>query len=255
MIALRLTMSYVGTRFAGWQRQRRGETVQGHLEAGLETVLGQAVSFVGAGRTDAGVHARAQVAHVHVPAEAPVGDLRRALNALIPQDIRVERLTRTRADFHARHDASGKWYRYRLAAVRKPSPFVLPFVGRLTGGVPDVEMMRRAAARLTGRRDYSCFCGAGSAIRDGRRRVERLAVTRRGEEFIFDVEGDGFLRHQVRNMVGTLVECGQGKRKPVAMSALLASRDRRRAGPTAPASGLCLMAVRYGRGRNARERA
>ena len=243
-----MRLAYVGTPFTGWQRQRQNDTIQGRLEDALRTVIGETVHVVGAGRTDAGVHALGQVAHVVLPDAARLEGLAIALNSLIPREIRVETLGRTRDSFHARHDAAGKIYRYRLSVVRKPSPFDAPFVGRLTGAVPDVEIMCRAARRLLGRHDFSCFCGTGSAVRDGHRRLVRLEVARRREEVIFSVEGDGFLRHQVRNMVGTLIEVGQGRRAPDSMRALLRSRDRRQAGPTAPASGLCLVRVRYARG-------
>ena len=238
-------VSYVGTRFAGWQIQRRGDTVQGRIQAALAQVLGFSASIVGAGRTDAGVHALGQVAHFRLDAPVATERLRTAVNSLIPGEIRVDTLTRSRAGFHARHDARAKLYRYRLSRVRKPSPLVRPFVGQVTGPAPAVEMMRRAAPHLTGTHDFSCFCGSGSAIRDGCRTVARLTVACRGEEIIFEVEGDGFLRHQVRNMIGTLIEVGRGKRRHDSLSALLRSRDRRRAGPTAPASGLCLVRVRY----------
>lgn len=243
----RMRVSYLGTAFAGWQRQRSGDTIQGHLETALQAVVGQPVSVIGAGRTDAGVHAYGQVAHVVLPSATRTEHLATALNSLIPREIRVEALTRARDDFHARHDAASKVYRYRLSLARKASPFVAPLLGRLTGAPPDVEMMRRAAHDLTGSHDFSCFCGSGSAVRAHHRRILRFDLAPRREEILFEVEGDGFLRHQVRNMVGTLIEVGQGRRAPDSMPALLRSKNRRLAGPTAPASGLCLVRVRYGR--------
>jgi tRNA pseudouridine38-40 synthase len=247
MPTYRLTVSYLGTPFAGWQVQRGKDTVQGRLQAALRTVLGEETAVIGAGRTDAGVHARAQVAHVRTPQSCPASRLRVALNSLLPQEIRLEKVTRSRDSFHARHDAAGKHYRYLLHVGRKPSPFEAGLVGRVTGPPPDLESMRRAASYLVGEHDFSAFCGAGTAIRDRRRRVTRLDLWRRGDTIGFEVEGNGFLRHQVRNMVGTLVEVGQGRRAPGSMRRLLASRDRRQAGATAPAAGLCLMQVRYRR--------
>jgi tRNA pseudouridine38-40 synthase len=249
-----MTLAYLGTPFAGWQVQRGKETVQGLVEAALGQALGETVAVVGAGRTDAGVHARAQVAHFRTGRPVAARRLLTSLNSLLPKEIRIERLARAARSFHARHDAVGKHYRYRLHVGRKPSPFEAEMVGRLTGKVPELEPMHRAARRLVGENDYSAFCGAGTAVRTRRREVFRLDLWRRGATLGFDVEGNGFLRHQVRNMVGTLVEVGQGKRSPESMRALLRSRDRRQAGPTAPAAGLCLMSVRYppageGRGR------
>jgi tRNA pseudouridine38-40 synthase len=180
-----------------------------------------------------------------VPVEPTPKRLLISLNSLLPKEIRIEKLARAVPGFHARHDAVAKHYRYRLHVGRKPSPFEAEMVARLTGAVPELEPMRQAAGRLVGENDYSAFCGAGTAVRSRRRRVLRLDLWLRGATLGFDVEGNGFLRHQVRNMVGTLVEVGQGKRPPESMRALLRSRDRRQAGPTAPAAGLCLMSVRY----------
>lgn len=244
-ITLRMTVAYVGTPFSGWQIQPNGDTVQERLETALARLLRRPTPVTGAGRTDAGVHARGQVAHFPAAGAADVGDLRRALNALLPKEIRVETLTRARPGFHARKDARGKHYRYLLLVARKASPFMAPFVGRLAGGSLDLARMGDAGRRLLGEHDFAAFCGAGSAVRTTRRRLTRLEIVRRGDTIIFDMEGDGFLRHQIRNMVGTLVEVGQGKRTPGSMAALLRTRDRRQAGATAPAAGLCLMKVHY----------
>jgi tRNA pseudouridine38-40 synthase len=249
-----VSVSYVGTPFSGWQVQRGRETVQGLLQAALATALGEESAVVGAGRTDAGVHARAQVAHFRTARPVDPKRMVVSLNSLLPKEIRIERLTRAAAGFHARHDAVAKHYRYRLHTGRKPSPFEADLVGRLTGPVPELEPMRSAARRLVGENDYSAFCGTGTAVRHRRRTIYRLDLWRRGDTLGFDLEGDGFLRHQVRNMVGTLIEVGQGKRSPGSMTALLRSRDRRQAGPTAPASGLCLMGVRYRRAAQGRGR-
>ncbi|MFQ5670213.1 MAG: tRNA pseudouridine(38-40) synthase TruA [Acidobacteriota bacterium] len=253
----RLLISYIGTAFAGWQVQRHRDTVQGCLEEALGTILGEPVGVVGAGRTDAGVHARGQVAHFRTGQRMDPDSLRRALNSLLPREIQVRRLTWARPGFHARHDAVGKLYRYWLHVGGKPPPFTAPFVARIPGRAPEPDSMRQAARYLLGRHDFSAFCGSGAAVRDFHRTVRALEVTRNGDTIGFHVEGDGFLRHQVRNMIGTLVQVGQGKRSPCSVAEVLKSGDRREAGPTAPASGLCLLRVRYPRyvkkGREARE--
>ena len=245
-ITLRMTVAYVGTPFCGWQIQPNGDTIQERLETALARLLRQPTAVTGAGRTDAGVHARGQVAHFEAPRGRVVDDLRRALNSLLPKEIRVEKLTRARPGFHARNDATGKHYRYLLLAARKASPFMAPFVARMPGGPLELARMREAGRQLLGEHDFAAFCGAGSAVRSTCRRLTRLEIVRRGDTIIFDMEGNGFLRHQIRNMVGTLVEVGQGKRAPLSMTALLRTRDRQQAGATAPASGLCLMQVHYG---------
>lgn len=242
----RLTVSYVGTAFSGWQIQPNGDTIQARLEAALSRILDCPTRVAGAGRTDAGVHARAQVAHFQGTPSQPPETLLLRLNALLPQEIRVERLTRARPGFHARKDARGKHYRYQLLTVRKASPFQAPFVASFPGAIPDMERLREGAAMLVGRHDFAAFCGSGSAVKTTVRTITRLDLARRGDTIRFDVEGDGFLRHQVRNMVGTLIEVGQGKRTPASLRSLLRSRDRRQAGATAPAAGLSLMKVHYG---------
>jgi tRNA pseudouridine38-40 synthase len=241
-----MTVSYVGTPFRGWQVQRQGDTIQERLETALSRILSCPTRVTGAGRTDAGVHARGQVAHFQATMGRPVELLRGALNSLLPQEIRVERLSRARPGFHARKDARGKHYRYQLLTVKKASPFLAPYVSRCPGAVPEVERMLKGAAVLLGHHDFAAFCGAGSAVKTTGRTITRLDLRRRGDTILFDVEGDGFLRHQVRNIVGTLIELGQGKRTPASLRALLRSRDRRQAGATAPAAGLCLMKVHYG---------
>ena len=242
----RMTVSYVGTGFSGWQIQPNGDTIQARLEAALGRILAHTTRVTGAGRTDAGVHARGQVAHFRATLKGPVDTLRGGLNALLPLEIRVERLTRTRPHFHARKDARGKHYRYQLLTVKKASPFDAPYVAVFPGAVPDVQRMRQGASVLLGRHDFAAFCGSGSAVKTTVRTISRLDLARRGDTIRFDVEGDGFLRHQVRNVVGTLIELGQGRRSLATVRDLLQSRDRRQAGATAPAAGLCLMKVHYG---------
>ncbi|MFQ5766708.1 MAG: tRNA pseudouridine(38-40) synthase TruA [Acidobacteriota bacterium] len=245
----RLTVAYLGTRFAGWQKQPRQETIQEQLETALSTLLKTPVRVTGAGRTDAGVHARGQVAHFRTVQKVKVQQLHPSLNALLPGDICVSRLGRAPSTFHARHDARQKLYQYLLHVGDKPSPFQAATVARMSGAVPDLARMREAASFLVGRHDFSAFCGAGSAVRSHWRSLHVLEIRRRGPLISFQMAGDGFLRHQVRNVVGTLVQVGRGQRTVASVSSLLANGDRRQAGPTAPAVGLCLMSVQYSRRR------
>jgi len=242
----RLTVAYLGTGFAGWQRQPGVRTVQGELEDALERIAGGAVRVVGAGRTDAGVHAAGQVVHLDLAPEIPPHGLRRALNAALPADLRVRAASRARPDFHARHDAVGKRYTYRMR-WRPPD---LPWDGLRWAVVPAPsrwEAMEAAAAALTGRIDAASFTVPDHGRAGTVRTVHRLRIRRLPWGAIVEVEGDGFLRYQVRRMVGTLLEVGWGRRTPAEVATLV---ERPRPGApvlTAPARGLTLEAVRYRR--------
>lgn len=250
MATLRLTLEYDGTGFEGWQAQPAGRrTVQGVLEAALRSVSGRPVRAVGAGRTDAGVHAEGQVASLELSTRLGPETLLRAIDARLPLDLAVRELAPAPPGFHARRDATAKLYRYRIWN----GPVRSPLRARYALHVPrplDAEAMRRAAALLRGRHDFASFQAAGSGVATTVRSLPRLELLgRSGGELALEVEGSGFLRHMVRNLVGTLLEVGRGRRDPEGMSALLAARDRRRAGPTAPAHGLTLVRVDYGKPR------
>ncbi|MDJ0866821.1 MAG: tRNA pseudouridine(38-40) synthase TruA [Myxococcota bacterium] len=250
----RLVLEYDGTAFEGWQTQaRRGaeagaeapRTVQGILEAVLEQVTGVRAPVHGAGRTDAGVHALGQVANVALETRLEPAELQRALNAVLPRDLAVRALDVVPDAFHARRDARGKRYVYRLwtGVVRSPArarthAWVQPPLDR--------DAMRRAARDLEGTHDFASFQAAGSGPKTTVRTLTRVALEGGpGDELRIVVEGSGFLRHMVRNLVGTLLEVGRGKRDAGSMPALLAARDRALAGATAPARGLVLERVDY----------
>jgi tRNA pseudouridine38-40 synthase len=247
MRTLKLTLTYDGTDFVGWQRQAEGTSVQGLLEDALAAFEGARVTVHGAGRTDAGVHALAQVASVTLTAAHTPETLQRALNALLPASVRVLDVAEQAADFHARFSAIGKIYEYRIVHA----PFVSPFQHRYVWHVPgrlDVDAMREAAALLTGTHDFAAFQGAGSAVSNTTRTIHLIEwelAGRPARPMIIRFEGDGFLRHMVRNIVGTLVDIGGGRWPPAQAAAILESRDRNQAGQTAPAAGLFLVAVRY----------
>lgn len=249
---LKLTVAYDGTEYVGWQRQAKGVSIQGILEDALAPFEGQPVTVHGAGRTDAGVHAIGQVASVRLTAAIEVTALTRALNAVLPADVRVLSIEEESADFHARYSATGKTYEYRIVNA----PFVSPFVRRYVWHVPyrlDLDAMREASELLRGRHDFAAFQSLRSGARSSERTitaVEWVPGSGPGTPLVLRVTGDGFLRHMVRNIAGTLVEVGWGRWPAAAITPMLASRDRSQAGTAAPPQGLFLLAVMYHRGSN-----
>jgi tRNA pseudouridine38-40 synthase len=242
---LKLTLAYDGTRFVGWQRQAEGDSIQGLLEAALARLEGAPVTAHGAGRTDAGVHALGQVASVSVSAAHPPATLVRALNAHLPPDIRVTAVEDVAADFHARFSASGKTYRYVLDTAPIADPFTRQYAWHLPEAL-DLPAMAAAAAALVGTHDFAAFQSVGTELRTTVRTLLRAGVTgAAGQRVCCEFAGDGFLRHQVRAMVGTLLEVGRGRRSPATMASLLAGGRRADAGATAPPHGLFLVAVDY----------
>jgi tRNA pseudouridine38-40 synthase len=241
---LKLTVAYDGTNYVGWQRQLNGMSVQQQLEEAFAPLVGHTPTVVGAGRTDAGVHALAQVASINLESDLSPDTIQRALNIRLPYDIRVVAIEDAEPGFHAQFRARGKTYRYRMATAAVVLPFDRWFVWHAPGA-RDLASMRRAAAILLGTHDFASFQAAGSFIQDTVRTLSRLDVTERDGEIQFDVDGDGFLRHMVRTIVGTLADVGAGLRPPESMAEILAARDRRAAGRTAPAQGLTLVAVHY----------
>jgi tRNA pseudouridine38-40 synthase len=251
----KIIIAYDGSRLVGWQRQAEGESVQGLLEAACSRLEGRPVTVHGAGRTDAGVHALGQVASVSLTRGHPPDVLVRAVNAQLPPDVRVLAVHEVPADFHARFSARAKTYRYLLRHAGVASPFERAYVWHLADAL-DIDAMRRAAAVLVGMHDFAAFCSRGSRVSHTTRTLVRSEILERpmtlhaldsasvGDLLAYEVEGDGFLRHMVRAIVGTLVEIGRG-RPAGSMERLLAGADRAAAGPTAPAHGLYLVRVDY----------
>jgi tRNA pseudouridine38-40 synthase len=246
LTTFKLTLAYDGTDFVGWQRQAEGVSVQGLIEDALAGFGAGDVPVAGAGRTDAGVHARGQVASFTLAAGIDPATLVRALNAKLPETVRAIDAEIAAPEFHARFDARAKTYRYRIAN----GPVLSPFERRYAWHVPrriDVDAMADAARRLKGRHDFAAFQSAGSAVRSTEREVFAATLSMVDEFLVFDIQADGFLRHMVRAIVGTLLEVGCGRRGADSIDAVLASRDRSRAGRGAPPHGLFLMAVEYNR--------
>jgi tRNA pseudouridine38-40 synthase len=246
MSTFRLTLEYDGTDFAGWQSQKQGErTLQGTLAAVLAEIAGQPVRVTGAGRTDAGVHAEGQVAAVTLATRLDAATLARALNAKLPADLAVVAVCPAADGFDPRREARSKLYRYAIWNGVAPSPLRRRRFHHVREPV-DVATMRSAAVALVGRHDFASFQAAGSAVGSTIRSLTRASVEGEARGDVrFELEGDGFLRHMVRNVVGTLLEIGLGRREPSSLPTLLAVRDRTRAGPTAPACGLTLVRVDY----------
>lgn len=238
----RLTLAYDGTRYHGWQRLAGARTVQSTVETALTQIFAQPVEISGSGRTDAGVHARGQVASFAAP-EQDCASVLRQLRALLPLDIGALSLSPASARFHARLSATQKTYHYRIWNSEVPDVFErrwrVAFPQRL-----DEEAMRRAATRLIGRHDFGAFSSAGRK-KSTVRTLKALSIVRTGDEICFVLTADGFLYNMVRILVGTLLEVGAGERTAESVAALLDGAPRAQAGKTAPARGLCLMEVRY----------
>jgi len=242
---LKITLAYDGTRFVGWQRQAEGESIQGLLEDALAKFEGGPVTAHGAGRTDAGVHARGQVASAAVSFPHPVDTLVRAFNAHLPEDIRVLEVADAPADFHARFSARSKTYRYQIRAGSVGDPFTRAFVWQLAERL-DVAAMGEAAAKLIGTHDFAAFQSAGTETSTTVRTITRSDIVLGGADLMaYEIAGDGFLRHMVRAIVGTLVEIGRGWRPTASMAQLVDGGTRAEAGATAPPHGLCLVRVDY----------
>jgi tRNA pseudouridine38-40 synthase len=241
----KLTIEYDGTGLVGWQRQANGLSVQEALETAIRKFCGETVIVHGGGRTDAGVHALAQGAHVELAREFPLDTIRGALNHhLRPVTISVLEVEAVSANFHARVSATGRIYRYRILNRRAP-----PVIDRLrvwhVAPPLDLAAMQAGARHLVGRHDFSTFRDSLCQAKTPVKTLDALEVSRTGDEIHIEARARSFLHHQVRNMAGTLKLVGLGRWVPDDVATALAARDRRAGGPTAPAEGLYLVAVRY----------
>ncbi|MDR1920922.1 MAG: tRNA pseudouridine(38-40) synthase TruA [Candidatus Adiutrix sp.] len=243
----KIIVEYDGRAFAGWQRQapEAGPTVQGTLEQALSRLCAHPVTLHGSGRTDAGVHARAQCANFRTASGRSPGQIIRGGNCLLPPEVAILAAEEAAPDFHARFSAAGKVYAYEFSVspVRRP---LLHGRAWWVGAGLDLAAMERALPCLLGEHDFAAFQSAGSDIRDTTRAIFRAELSKPGPETArLTLEGSGFLRHMVRTIAGTLAAIGRGALKAGDMAGLIASRDRRRAGPTAPPGGLYLDRVLY----------
>jgi len=237
-------VEYDGTNYSGWQRQSGDVSVQQVLEEALSVPLCRKAVVVAAGRTDAGVHAAGQVAGLRTESETPIQGIVHGTNSALPSDIAVLSAEEVSPEFHARRDAKGKHYRYRIVNRRIRPPLDRRYASWFRETL-DADAMAAAARGLVGEHDFSSFRNAGSFEGSAVRRLRRFDIARSGQNISIDVVGDGFLYKMVRNMVGTLVLVGRGSLTPSDVLSVLSERDRRCAGPAAPPEGLCLVEVYY----------
>ena len=249
MRRIRITVSYDGTNYHGWQVQPGLPTVEGIIESVLSQLEGSEVDVVGSGRTDAGVHALAQVAAFDLANPMPLANLKKAVNHLLPEDIRVIETAEVHPSFHPRYDATAKTYEYRILRAEVCPPFDRNHVYHYPYPL-DEAGMTRVAHLLEGEHDFSVFAAADPADLKGRSKVRQIfssCVTREGDRLIYRVRGSGFLKHMVRNIVGVLLEVGKGNLGGVDIEArVAASGCTIPSGPSAPARGLYLVGVEYG---------
>jgi len=242
---LKLCIHYLGIHYQGWQIQPDGPTVQGHLEAALGKVLGEKVRVIGAGRTDAGVHARGQIASLTTRSAVPLRGILLGTNHLLPRDIRILSVEEAPTGFHARHGAVAKDYAYRFSTATVLSPFLSPTVESVRHAL-DVSAMSQAAAHFLGEHDFAAFCGPEGRLKNTRRVVTASRISPEPDAvWAYWICANGFVQYLVRTIVGTLFEVGRGRMVPAAIPGILASRDRGRSGPTAPPGGLTLERVYY----------
>ena len=241
---LRLDICYDGTRYRGWQRlPGKDDTIQGKLETALTRILGEPIEISGSGRTDAGVHARGQVANFHCESTMPASEILENLRRYLPEDIGIYACRDVSERFHARLNAKEKTYRYRIWNSEMPCVFDRRFVTVMPEKL-DIDAMDQAARHLLGQHDFAAFCGNAKMKKSTVRYIRSLTVERHGEEIHITVTGNGFLHNMVRIIVGTLVEVGRGERKADSIPALFDGK-RADSGFLVPAQGLCLMEVYY----------
>jgi len=269
---IRLTIAYDGTDYAGWQVQKNAKTVQAEIEKALKKIFREKIKLIGAGRTDSGVHAKAQVANFSVrhceaersEAEAipyeiaslplvarndgkkPLLRLQAALNSNLPPDIRITAAKKVPSKFHSQYDAKSKLYRYTILNGRIDDPFTKNYYHKVPYGL-DVSLMKKEAKVLLGKHDFKSFQAKSNAskIKSTVRTIRRIGIKQESSVITINFEGDGFLHNMVRNLMGTLIEIGRGYFPKGSMRKILDRKDRTKAGPTAPACGLTLIKVKY----------
>ncbi|RMG61016.1 MAG: tRNA pseudouridine(38-40) synthase TruA [Deltaproteobacteria bacterium] len=241
-----LVLSYDGCEFHGFQAQKGDETVQSVLERALEGITAEKVKVISSGRTDAGVHALCQVVNFTTSSRMKAENFMPALNSVLPASIRVLHAREVDKEFHARKSAVRKIYRYIVYNGDILLPFYRNYVWHLKKPVIDADFLSRVAGAFVGEHDFTSFMGSGSSVKNRVRRIERCQVDRVGEFVVFTVQGSGFLKNMVRNMVGTLVDVARGKIEADAIRRIIAARSRKAAGACAPPQGLYLCGVDYG---------
>ncbi len=243
---IQITLEYEGTNYDGWQRQKNTRrTIQEIVETVLFKILREKVKVISAGRTDAGVHAKAQTANFSSENKIPLLKLQYSLNSLLPEDIKVTAIRQVAPDFHSRFSAVSKTYRYTILNRDYPSVFLRKHV-YLCAYTLNIKLMQEAAGYLVGEHDFTSFKNGNDAQEKSCvRKIKSIKIKTQGDYIYMDFTANGFLRNMVRNLVGTLIEVGRHKLKPVKVKEILLAKNRKSAGPTAPACGLCLIHVKY----------
>ena len=241
----KIIIEYDGTLYHGWQRQKQDATIQGEIEKALGIMTAKRVVLIGSGRTDAGVHARGQVANFRCDTDLTSEIFQKGLNSLLPEDIVIRECRQVEDTFHARYNVKSKVYHYKIFNHRVPAAINRFYAWSIRKQL-DIEAMRTAVSYIIGSHDFKAFEGAGSPRAHTTRHVMAADLVEWDRRLLtFRIEADGFLRFMVRNIVGTLVDVGLGKTLPAEFKQILLSRDRTKAGATAPSRGLCLMEVKY----------
>jgi len=242
---IKLLIEYDGTNYLGWQVQPKGPTIQGILEEKLSLLTGEGIRLFGSGRTDSGVHAFGQVAHFKTQSQMDIRTMQKALNSLLPPDIVIRKVEEVDVEFHARKHSKSKVYEYRILNRDLRSAFHREYAWYISQKLNFTEM-KKASHTLIGEHDFSAFRSVGSPTRTTVRKVIRAEWKKGRDGFLrFEIEANGFLKQMVRSIVGTLVEIGKGRMNATEFRKILESKDRRKAGPTAPAQGLFLKEVKY----------
>lgn len=243
---IRLILQYEGGNYHGWQRQKNGVSIQGVIEEKLALIFGRQITLHGSGRTDAGVHALYQVANFFSDTSIPPESIKNALNSLLPDDIYVKKAEYTVPEFHSRYSVKRKTYEYRILNTKEREIFLRRYTWHLKGPL-DFIAMRKCLAMIIGVHDFSSFRSSGSSNINPVREMFRAELSERDQDGIIRLifEASGFLRHMVRNLVGTIVDAGKGKITDVEFKEILDAHDRKRAGARAPAQGLFLKMVEY----------
>lgn len=244
MKRVKLTVAYDGTNYCGWQVQPNGITIQEVLNQCLSEFTGEKIETIGASRTDAGVHALGNVAVFDTEMRMPGDKFSFALNQRLPEDIRIQKSEEVDVNFHPRYIKSQKTYEYRILNRRFPIP-TERFYSHFTYIPLDIEKMREAAEYLVGEHDFKSFCGTGAQVKTTVRTVKEIQIEKNEDRITIRITGEGFLYNMVRIIAGTFMDIGGGLYPPEKMQEILEAKDRKKAGPTAPARGLTLMEIQY----------
>ncbi len=240
-----LTIRYDGTEYSGWQFQRNSrKTIQATIERVIKQITGRKSHLAGSGRTDAGVHALAQIANFKTRSQIPLKNLQQALNSMLPKDIVIYAAEEVGPRFDAQRSAKAKLYRYTIMNKDYLDPFIRRYAAKYFFTL-DISLMRKAARILVGRHDFRSFRTTEQVEKNSVRTIEYIKIEKEGDLIYIDIKANGFLYNMVRSIAGTLVEVGRGKFSVESVRGILLAKDRRSSGPTMPAQGLCLVKVRY----------